>query len=1220
MCPLVWRGWKTKGRHNLSGQDVPRLPGRYGAREVHSRANEEWTRTRSMPTRKGPWLGDGGRVLALMWRLWRYEMLVGSAWCMLQGVCNTVCKPLLLKYLVEATQEQASSINPDFYVVLIAVALITEGVAQAQAKHWFIDRLGAAYLSSVATLLHVKAGRLQSSPVETNATALLANDVMKTFENLKILGQLPMSIASLFGGVVVLLWSIGLAGLVGLVAAGMITGVSMKISKMVSRVEKHLLKATSERISVLTQIVEGIRPIKLSAWEGNFIELLISKRAVECKHVMTHRTLHMMNSELGRANPVLSACFAFVCLGASGHALKAGDIFAAVTVFQALRLALIMIPVGMSHFATLCVVASRLEAFLCLPEADVSSNNVQQATERNNILVDLQMADFSWQGSDGDIPFRLRAVCLQLRLGDRVAVIGAVASGKSSLFHAILGDMKLTGGKLILGMMRQPVAFVPQKAFVLSGTIAENILVGRDRDETKLRSTLQAAQLTHDISTFPLGLETVVGERGVTLSGGQQQRLSIARALYGKPALLIADDPLAAVDTTVAAGVFAGIMAGGSDRAILMSLNQLHLLQHFSWILQVADGTVSPHTFPKSNCPVDEIIDVSSSGRASTLLDGVDRGLVIAEKKRVGAVRASVWRQYIAGMGFGVYPACWVLCLVSYTVMAFGDRWLAAWVEADEEDGTANTKMYLSGYVCASLGFVTCLIATSVSFSAATVRSGRTLHNDCVKHVLCAPMSWFEGTPAGRIVSRFASDLSMVDNSLSHFFEHFVHFQCTCIVLIVVIIMLLPAVAVVTVPSLLSYGILLVALDRFQREMKRLANSSMAPLLGMLTETSSPHGRLVLRSMDCTRHYIFRFAEHLDEVNRYNFLSNSVINYGQLNAYIISCIISCTTAIWVLHGPQQVPPSLVGLALTYTFMLPYFLLYLFFTMSIVAIAITCLERLLEYREDGIPQEPLARCTRDPDSSQWPSQGAISFADVTLVYRPGLPPALHNVSFSIGGAEKIGIVGRTGAGKSSIATVLFRVNEVTSGRITVDGVDISTVGLQTLRGALAIVPQEPLLISGTLRDNLDPFSIHGEVLLQEVLQRAGLQDLPLTTAVGKDAATLSCGQRQLVVLARLLLRSVMRVCLMDEPTAQVDMETDAAVQRVLKEVLTSATLLTIAHRLATVIHVDRIFVMDAGNIVEQGPPEQLLRDSGSQLSAMARATALESQDATTIASI
>lgn len=350
-----------------------------------------------------------------------------------------------------------------------------------------------------------------------------------------------------------------------------------------------------------------------------------------------------------------------------------------------------------------------------------------------------------------------------------------------------------------------------------------------------------------------------------------------------------------------------------------------------------------------------------------------------------------------------------------------------------------------------------------------------------------------------------------------------------------------------------------------------------------------------------------RFGDELDEVNRYNFLSNSTLNFGQLLAYIISSIVSFAAALWVLHGPQDVPPSQIGLALTYTFMLPYYLLYFYFTLSMVTIAMTCLERLLEYRGDGVPQEPPAQCDKDPDISQWPTKGAIIFTDVTLIYRPGLPPALSNVTFNVGPAEKVGIVGRTGAGKSSIATLLFRVNEMSSGVITVDGFDISKIGLQTLRSALAIVPQEPLLISGTLRDNLDPFSKHRDEALHEVLQQAGLQDLPISTVVGKGAATLSCGQRQLVVLARLLLRPSVHLCLMDEPTAQIDMETDAALQRVLREALSSATLLTIAHRITTVIDAHRIFVMDAGSLVEQGTPKELLNNPTSRLSAMARAT-------------
>lgn len=413
------------------------------------------------------------------------------------------------------------------------------------------------------------------------------------------------------------------------------------ISKRVSRVERQLLQATSARISVLTQIIEGIRPIKLSAWEGSFLDLLVAKRAVECRHVMQHRTLSMMNAELGRANPVLSACFAFVCLGVSGHPLKAGDIFAAVTVFQALRLCLIMIPVGMAHFSTLRVVAARLESFLFLPEANSSMCALELDAKDTSLLVNLCKANFSWQG---DCAFTLNDVLLQIRKGDRIAVIGTVASGKSSLLHAILGDMERTAGSAVVNVTAAQLAYIPQKAFVLSGTVAENILVGRPRDEARLSNAVRDAQLAADLAMLPIGLETVVGERGVTLSGGQQQRLSIARALYMSPALLIADDPLAAVDPTVAAGVFRGIMGGGSDRGVLMSLNQLHLLPHFGSILNVADGTVSlqESSSVALEAEVEDVkesaVDVRDAIPACMKSDGLAKGLVVAEAKQVGAV------------------------------------------------------------------------------------------------------------------------------------------------------------------------------------------------------------------------------------------------------------------------------------------------------------------------------------------------------------------------------------------------------------------------------------------------------------------------------------------------------------------------------------------------------------------------------------------------------
>lgn len=541
-------------------------------------------------------------------------------------------------------------------------------------------------------------------------------------------------------------------------------------------------------------------------------------------------------------------------------------------------------------------------------------------------------------------------------------------------------------------------------------------------------------------------------------------------------------------------------------------------------------------------------------------------------------------------------------CACAYTFMGLSDRWLAQWVmEAHGGAGSAaSSGGYAGVYLGLSLGYLVMMLLASFFFNEGSAHAGKALHCECLSHILHAPVSWFEETPSGRIISRFSTDLSLVDMQLIRMSDALVQFTLTLVVVVVMICIIVPLIIPAVVLAMAAFYLQYVAADRSQREIKRLANNAMSPVLTNVAEVI--HARTLIRVMGYDDFFHRRHCGFADEFIRLNHLSSTVQNWSMLCGSLISSLITALTAVIVLAEAHRYEPTLAGLALTYSYLLPYFMMQYTSILGTVKVCLTALERLLEYRGEAVPQEAPWELLGDAGigANKWPSEGAVEFKDVVLVYRPGLPPALRGVSFCIAGGERVGVIGRTGAGKSSLMVLLFRVCEATSGQVLIDGVDVASVGLQTLRKRLTVVPQEPLLMAGTVRANLDPFGWHTDPELAEALYAAGLGKDLLDSEVGDSGRSISAGEAQLVSFARTLLRRT-KVVVMDEPTSNIDAATDEKVQRVVRSAYAGSTLLTVAHRLETVIDGDRILVMDAGQVAEFAPAAELLADPKSHLS-------------------
>uniref|UniRef100_A0A7S3LJ39 ATP-dependent transporter ycf16 n=1 Tax=Aplanochytrium stocchinoi TaxID=215587 RepID=A0A7S3LJ39_9STRA len=1066
----------------------------------------------------------------------------------------------------------------------------------------------------------------------------------------------------------------------------------------------------------------------MTAWEYPFQQILTNVRKEETDLIRSFRTLQVSSINLGRSSPALAACFTIITLVAINESdVTAANLFVAMSAFLALRLPLIGIPTQSVLLANTIVSFNRIGSYLLLED----SRKIQTLPDNGEYAIVLENAKLSYgapQASqskkentdDSDASesapssdessvkinvnpysFQLTNINMKVPRKRMVAVVGRVASGKSSLLNSIIGSLHCVEGSI---RVREKIAFVPQKPFVLSGMLRENITMGKEFDQTKYDRAVKTADLGIDFQNMKYGDKTEIGERGQTVSGGQQQRLAIARAIYSDPHVLIMDDPLSAVDTQVAQTIFKNLKSRFKDEnldcSLLMSLNQYHFLPEFDYIYVLKNGTiVEEGTYNKLVSDDDSLLKAMVSATDNTSMDHQESKTEVAEKDEEivsgsdvdmmdislkdvkiediepteneivnkaenvdqnhakkqakimhqdeedgnklvkkdfaskGAVAAVILKNYLGAMGRFSIPISFLLGALAYGILAFNDAFIYASLPEQTEAATMQKLAFI--YMGLSLAHVLGVQALSLHNCHASVRASRSLHDECINYLLHAPITWFEANPSGRILSRFSGDLSNVDRQLAFIFDDCFQFFFMLLALSGVVIVIIPYLLPALLFGAILFGFEVVALDRSNREVKRYTNQALAPVLTNISETVSARG--LIQAMNLGPFFSARQEVFVDRFVQNQYFSGTLINWSIMMTGLISFLLALPTSMTVIFLRDTIDASKAGLALTYAFLIPYFLGILAIVLPIGFAALTSLERVLEYHQ--LPQEPnwhedldKVLCPQLTGSGRrrstvpkqaimsWPSKGEIVFEEASLVYREGLPPAIDRLSVRFEGGKKIGVVGRTGAGKSSLTLLLFRVYEASTGRVLIDGQDISKVGLQLLRRSIASIPQHPLLLRGSIRKNLDPFGLYSTEKLKKVMLKVGL-DLSLLDESKNDeknndkdghdetgsqasdttsAFTLSIGQRQLISLARVLLRDNLKIVIMDEPTSNIDQETDQNIQRAVRTELASSTVITIAHRLGTIIDCDKILVLEKGEIIEYDSGAVLLQNKDSHL--------------------
>ncbi|XP_074696432.1 multidrug resistance-associated protein 1 isoform X2 [Strix aluco] len=1064
---------------------------------------------------------QSGPLLRAFWSMF-------GTYFLLSTVCLVICDvflfsiPKLLSLFLEFIEDQeAPSWHGYFYAFTMFLLACLQTLFEQRYMYMCLVlglRLKTAVTGLVYRKILVMSNASRKAATVGEIVNLVSVDVQKLMDLIIYFNGTwlaPIRIIICF----VFLWQLlGPSALTSIAVFLFLLPLNFMITKKRSQFQETQMKHKDERAKLTNAILSDIKVIKLYGWEKTFMEKVFGIRKQELQALKRSQILFAASLASFHSSTFLIAfvMFAVYTLVDNTHVLDAQKAFVSLTLINILNTAHSFLPFSINAAVQAKVSLNRLAAFLNLEELnpESSSRNTSDCVQAS---ITIRNGTFCWSKETSPC---LRSINLMVPQGSLLAVVGQVGAGKSSLLSALLGELEKTDGCVT---MKDTAAYVPQQPWIQNASVEDNILFGKEIDETWFNRVIDACALQPDLESFPAGQKSEIGEKGINISGGQKQRVNLARAVYQNASIYLLDDPLSAVDAHVGQHIFEHVLGPNGllkDKTRVLVTHTINILPQVDNIVFLVDGMIS------------------EVGSYQELLQ---RNGAFAE-----FLRSHFTPEEKAGASF---PAL---------------------------GRFASTAAVLLGGVLAS----------------------HKLFLQLLRNVARSPMVFFEQTPIGNLLNRFSREMDAIDSVIPDKLKSLLGFLFNLLEIYLVIIVATPRAAMAIVPLTVLYAVFQHFYVITSCQLRRTEAASRSPIYSHISETFQ--GSSVIRAYKDQERFILKSNFLVDENQRICFPGAVADRWLATNLEFLGNGIVLFAALFAAMGRTHLSPGTAGFSISCALQITGVLNWMVRSWTEIENNIVSVERVREYLRT--PKEAPWTLNGKLQGHVWLTEGRIEFRNYSLRYRPNLELALKQVNLTINGQEKIGITGRTGAGKSTLAVGLLRLVEAAEGAILIDGLNIAQLGLHDLRTKITVIPQDPVLFSGSLRMNLDPLNQYSDADIWTALELTQLKnfvaDLPdqLEYKCTDQGENLSTGQKQLVCLARALLRKA-KILILDEATAAVDFETDLQIQSTLRTHFKGSTVLTIAHRINTIMDCDRILVLENGQIAEFDTVEHLIAQKG-----------------------
>ncbi|NXX18190.1 MRP1 protein, partial [Podargus strigoides] len=1269
---LVWKGW----RQSLGVDDLWPVRKEDSSEEIVAWAEREWKKCQSRTQQKiesaafkksqknetGLAEAEETEVLLQSERS-QSGPLLKAFWSMfgtyflLSTVCLVICDvflfsiPKVLSLFLEFIEDQEA---PNWHGYFYAFTLFLLACLQTLFEQRYMYMclvLGLRLKTAVTGLVYRKILDMSNASRKAATVGEIVNlvsvDVQKLMDLIIYFNGTWLAPIRIIICFVFLCQLLGPSALTSIAVFLFLLPLNFMITKKRSQFQETQMKHKDERAKLTNAILSDIKVIKLYGWEKTFMEKVLGIRKQELQALKRSQILFSASLASFHSSTFLIAfaMFAVYTLVENTHILDAQKAFVSLTLINILNTAHSFLPFSINAAVQAKVSLNRLAAFLNLEELnpDSSSTNTSDCGE---LFITIRNGTFCWSKGTSC----LRRIDLTVPQGSLLAVVGQVGAGKSSLLSALLGELDKMDGCVT---MKGTAAYVPQQAWILNASVEDNILFGKEMDETWFNRVIDACALQPDLESFPAGRKSEIGEKGINISGGQKQRVNLARAVYQKASIYLLDDPLSAVDAHVGQHIFEHVLGPNGllkDKTRVLVTHTSNILPQVDNIVFLVDGMISEigsyqellqrngafaeflhshstaeekagagfpaigdtkDTITSRNGPPQEKLFSDNSVRSSmgketipvsqdcTTAAATKGRLTEGEKTQHGRVNTSIYAAYLRATGLPLCVYIILLFICQQAVSFSRGYWLSIWTDDPVHNGTQQHTELRVG-VFGVLGVVQALgkFASTAAVLLGGVLASHKLFLQLLRNVARSPMVFFEQTPIGNLLNRFSREMDAIDSVIPDKLKSLLGFLFNLLEIYLVIIVATPRAAMAIVPLTILYA----AFQHFyvitSCQLRRIEAASRSPIYSHISETFQ--GSSVIRAYKDQERFILKSNLLVDENQRICFPGAVADRWLATNLEFLGNGVVLFAALFAAMGRTHLSPGTAGFSISYALQITGVLNWMVRSWTEIENNIVSVERVREYSRT--PKEAPWTLNGKLQGQVWLTEGRIEFRNYSLRYRPDLELALKHVNLTINGQEKIGITGRTGAGKSTLAVGLLRLVEAAEGVILIDGLDIAQLGLHDLRTKITVIPQDPVLFSGSLRMNLDPLNQYTDADIWTALELTQLKnfvaDLPdqLEYKCTDQGENLSTGQKQLVCLARALLQKA-KILILDEATAAIDVETDLQIQSTLRTQFQDSTVLTIAHRINTIMDCDRILVLENGQIAEFDTLEHLIAQKG-----------------------